>query len=152
MPSSRLVPNAHDVTEVGHEVGTALTGLRSTLAARFGHAVLDVAVDIDPRRRVVNLTGLVASAPTAVRAVAASSVAAPGWRVDGRALAEIRTDDWRTLPAGVTPVSVSPAGPTLSTELVRADGPVEVLARLGASHLHPYGSRDARLGKPAPRR
>jgi cell wall-associated NlpC family hydrolase len=125
---------------------TALDKERSSLTEEFGLALLSVDAVADPARHLVRLEGQVASAHAAARVVEATSAAAPGWRVDGRELATIRTGRWRKLPPGVTALWKSPGGPgcrrRLTSQLVPDDGPVEVLvqARGGTLVRTPRGT------------
>lgn len=116
----------------------AASGLRAALAREHGVALLRVRFDADPSARRLRARGEAASARTVERLRAALERDLPGWRVDLTSMRLARGRAWRRLPPGVTPLlRAHPAfaQPTLSTELLPGDGPVEVLALLHGAAL-----------------
>src|SRR2546421_1788395 len=137
--SSSMVHPGRAVADVGEAVRTAVGEVRSSLTDAFGVALLSAEPVVDPARRIVRLEGTVASAHVADRVVEATLARATGWSVDARRLTPFGTDRWRRLPPGVTAVWSSPGDrgrtPTLTSQLLPNDGPVEVLHRAGQGTL-----------------
>ena len=137
-PSSMVHPG-RAVADVGEAFRTAVGEVRSSLTEAFGVALLSVEPVADPARRIVRLEGTVASAHVAARVVEATLANATGWSIDARMLTPVGTDRWRRLPPGATAVWSCPGDrgrrPTLTSQLLPDDGPVEVLHRAGQGTL-----------------
>ena len=136
---------AVDRTLVGREIDQlvahateAVDRRRDDLEAQFGWTHLRASVHARPLARLLAVDGAVVL-HRLIDELGQDllQVIPPGWALlnNLRAL----TGPWRSLAPGVTPLErhvPSPGDPVaLSTELVREDGPVEVLAQHGAASL-----------------
>lgn len=141
----------------------ALAARRAELLRRFGWAGLDLACAADPRRRSLVVRGEVVTARTLAAALADLRAALPpGWTVDARAARLAAPRARLALPPGVTPLWRTPCPPEhgastseLCTELLPGDGPLALLATVGASALvqasdGTVGWTRVRPGPPAP--
>lgn len=123
----------------------ALAARRAALLRQFGWAGLDLACAADPRRRALAVRGEAVTARTLQAALAALGAALPpGWTVDARqarlaaprrllALPPAITRLWRTPDACLS--AHVPEASQLCTELLPGDGPLAVLAEVGACAL-----------------
>lgn len=123
----------------------ALAARRAELLRRFGWAGLDLACAVDPRRRALAVRGEAVTARTLHAALVDLGAALPpGWTVDARAtrlaaphrtlaLPPAITRLWRTPDACLS--EHVPGDSELCTELLPGDGPLAVLAEVGACAL-----------------
>lgn len=136
---------------------------RRSLQRRYGWAGLELHSVADPRRRTVTLRGEAISARALAAAVAELRAAlGPPWAVDARPVQLAAPRGWFALPTGVTRLWRAPRvslgacsvehalqDMEMCTELVRADGPVGVLAAVGGWTL--VRASDGTLGWTAAR-
>lgn len=135
-----------------------LAARRAALTRRFGWAGLELRCAADPRRRALTLVGEVVTARTLAGAVAGLGPALPaGWTIDAAAVTIAAPRGWFALRPGVARLWRSPraSGETwleehapedmaLCTELLPGDGPVALLATVGAAAL--VQGRDGTVG------
>jgi hypothetical protein len=123
----------------------ALAARRAALLRRFGWGGLDLACAVDPARRALAVRGEVVTARTLHAALAdLRAVLPPRWTVDVRAARLAPPRARLALPPGVTRLWRTPdaclsehaqTDSDLCTELLPGDGPLALLAAVGASAL-----------------
>lgn len=128
-----------EVAALATRCAATLAARRGELTRRFGWAGEELQAQPELQRRALVVVGATLTARTREAALSELAAELPaGWTLDGRAVTLTTPRRWCALQGGLARLRRAPAGAhagELCTELLPEDGPVGLLALLGASAL-----------------
>jgi hypothetical protein len=139
--SSYIPSNSHkSIAAIRHLADECINSYRSSLIEQYGWTVLNISVQVYPRLRTLRARGeILSSRSLEMLARRLTAVLPKGWTLCMAGIRPVEALCWRSLSEELTQVwgslLAAGTGPVLSTQLLKPDGPIEVLAQVKGAYL-----------------